>query len=411
MRDNATSYYSFKLKVMPKNNRDTDRCVSTGSRIIASVRGTRPGPTLIVTGSIHGNEPAGTLAAKRIADSIRAKQDSICGEVVLLVGNAQALKQKVRYIDADLNRHWTAENIERAHANRRLTCSETLELGEILQILKETLARTRGDVYFIDLHTTSARGVPFATVGDTLRNRHFALQFPVTIVLGLEEQIDGTLLEYLNERGVITMGLEAGQHDASSSIDNHEAVIWLATVATGNLSRDQLPEYDHHRELLERAGGGARIVEVRYRHAITPEDEFRMEPGFNNFDNVGVGQLLAHDHRGEITAFETGLVLLPLYQKLGEDGFFLGREVKPFWLRLSALLRRLRIGDYSWLLPGVSRDEESRDTFVVNTRIARLLPLQIFHLLGFRKMRWQGGQLVVSKRKYDLQGPEKILLP
>jgi succinylglutamate desuccinylase len=385
-------------------------CLRAGGRIIASVRGEKAGPTLIVISSLHGNEPAGTFAAERLAASLQAKQSVLSGEVVMLIGNTRALKEGVRYIDADLNRHWTRANIEAAVKNVPNACSETVELREILDTLEAVFARARGDVYIIDLHTTSAAGAPFATLGDTLRNRHFALQFPVTILLGIEEQLDGTFLEYVNNLGVVTMGLEAGQHEAPSSVDNHEAVIWLATVAAGNLTREQMPDYDQHRETLHGAGGGARFVEVRYRYAISPAEEFRMDPGFKNFQAVRRGQVLAHDRKGDIDALESGLILMPLYQKLGDDGFFLGREVKPFWLKVSALLRRLRIGDYSYLLPGVKRDSRDADTFLVNTQIARLLPLQIFHLLGFRKRRWRSGQLVVSKRKYDLVGPKSFRL-
>ena len=150
------------------------------------------------------------------------------------------------------------------------------------------------------------------------------------------------------------------------------------------------------------------MIEVRYRHPINPEDQFQMEPYFRNFQPVGRGQVLAKDRRGEITARETGLILLPLYQKLGDDGFFLGREVKRFWLNLSALLRTLKVGDYIHLLPGVRRDRLNENFFIINTRIARILPLQIFHLLGFRKRRWFGKQLVVSRRSYDLAGPTKL---
>src|SRR5262249_26107068 len=153
------------------------------------------------------------------------------GEVVLLRGNTRALKRKVRYIDADLNRQWTADNVRMSElVNRdRSKISEFLEQKELIKAIKEAVGRARGDVYFVDLHTTSAKGQPFATVGDTLRNRNFALSFPVTIVMGLEEQIDGTLLEYLNNLGAITMGFEAGQHDAITSVEHGEALIWNAT--------------------------------------------------------------------------------------------------------------------------------------------------------------------------------------
>jgi predicted deacylase len=383
-----------------------------GEHLIGSVRGSLPGPTLLILGGIHGNEPAGVLAVDRVLARIQERRADLRGEVVLLRGNTRALERKVRYIDADLNRQWTADSVRMSESGNhgRPEMSEPLEQGELFAALRKAVSRARGDVYFVDLHTTSAQGKPFATVGDTLRNRRFALSFPVTIVLGLEEQIDGTLLEYLNNLGAITMGFEAGQHEAITSVDNHEAVIWNAIVATGNLRREDLAELGHCRSLLKRAGGGRRVVEVRHRHAIVPEDGFQMEPGFRNFQPVRRGQVLARDRRGEITARETGLILLPLYQTLGDDGFFLGHEVKQFWLNLSALLRKLKIAHYIHLLPGVRRDPLNEDFLIINTRIARILPLQILHLLGFRRRRWIDRHLVVSRRSHDLSGPTKLIL-
>jgi len=120
--------------------------------------------------------------------------------------------------------------------------------------------------------------------------------------------------------------------------------------------------------------------------------------------------VLAQDRTGEIKACETGLILMPLYQALGNDGFFLVREVKRFWLKLSALLRKLKVGHYIHLLPGVRRDPLNENFLIVNTRIARILPLQVFHLLGFRRLRWTDKYLVVSRRAYDLVGPTKIFV-
>ena len=382
------------------------------THLIASIRGSLPGPTLIIVGGIHGNEPAGVLAAERVRLRMQNRKAVLHGEVVLLRGNTRALGQRVRYVDADLNRQWTKENTRTAELDKQghPEVSEFREQSELLTIAKEAITRARGGIYFLDLHTTSAHGQPFATVGDTLRNRRFAMTFPLTIVLGLEEQIDGTMLEFMNNLGVITMGVEAGQHEAMTSVDHHEAVIWTACAATGNFRRKALPELAESRSLLKRASGGRRVVEVRHRHAIVPEDQFKMEPGFMNFQAIRRGEVLAHDRSGEIKARETGLILLPLYQPLGDDGFFLGREVKRFWLRLSTVVRKLKVGHYVHHLPGVRRDPVNENVLIINTRIARILPLQVFHLLGFRRLRWTDKYLVVSRRAYDLVGPERIFL-
>jgi len=380
---------------------------SAGKHLIGSFRGTHAGPTLIIMGGIHGNEPAGVLAARRVVSKLEELRFTLGGEVVLLAGNTRALERDMRYVDADLNRLWTSENVQKIKAgtSSRGEISEALEQRELLGEIEAAIARARGEIFFVDLHTTSAPGKPFATVGDTLRNRRFALNFPVTIVLGLEEQIDGTLLEYANNLGLITLGLEAGQHLEPASANHHEATIWIACQATGNLGRHDIPEFEAYYSLLARATGGKRVVEVRYRHAISPEENFRMEPGFNNFQPVAKGQVLARDRNGEIASKEKGLVLLPLYQSLGDDGFFVGRRVKRFWLRLSALLRRMRVGDFVHLLPGVTKDPLNDNFIIIDTRVARILPLQVFHLLGFRKRRWSGSRLVVSRRAHDLQRP------
>ncbi len=127
------------------------------------------------------------------------------------------------------------------------------------------------------------------------------------------------------------------------------------------------------------------------------------------FRQSGAGRFWHEIGRGRSKPRETGLILLPLYQTLGDDGFFLGREVKRFWLNLSALLRKLKVGHYIHLLPGVRRDPLNENFLIINTRIARILPLQVFHLLGFRRLRWTDKYLVVSRRSYDLAGPTKLI--
>jgi len=323
--------------------------VRPGEHLIGEFAGGEPGATLIVFGSVHGNEAAGALALQKIAARLPDFAAKLRGRVYLLAGNTRAIERGVRFIDADLNRHWTPENIKNNHPASKIKTrrAEDSEQSELLAMLEPILESARGEVYALDLHSTSAEGVPFATVGDTLRNRAFAQKFPVTILLGIEEQLDGTILEYLNNAGAVTFGYEGGQHFAEKTVRTHEALVWLALVHAGILRREDFAEFERHEEFLRAVTGRPRVVEIRYRHAIDERDEFRMELGFENFQPVRRGELLAHQASGAVYAGETGLILMPLYQKLGEDGFFLGREVAPFWLRLSGVLRKMRVGDYN----------------------------------------------------------------
>jgi hypothetical protein len=113
---------------------------------------------------------------------------------------------------------------------------------------------------------------------------------------------------------------------------------------------------------------------------------------------VRPAQLLAHDVRGEIRADRAGRILLPLYQALGDDGFFLARDVRPFWLSVAAALRRLRLHRRVDWLPGVSVDPTDRNTILVNPAVARWFVTEVFHLLGFRKERQRGDKLAFTRR-------------
>jgi succinylglutamate desuccinylase len=378
-------------------------------RVVGRFRGASPGPVLIVVSAMHGNEPAGPEACRRVLERIEKDRAVFRGEIVFLIGNTRALEVGARFVEKDLNRVWTPEQV-RALSRTTVTgtpVAEDLEQVELLRELDSVLASAAGPVFLLDLHTSSADGRPFLTVGDTLRNQAFARRFPLPKILGLEEQVDGSLLEYLNNRGLVTLGVEAGRHDAPESSEHLESVLWLALAATRQLASADAPDRSRRRKRLARAASGVPpVVEVRHRHPISPRDHFRMEPGFANFDPIERGQLLARDVRGEIRAPEAGLVLLPLYQGQGNDGFFLGREVRPVRLRASAALRRLGIGRLLPALPGVRRHPVRRQVLVVDTRLARWRSLEILRLLGYRKLRRQGALLLVSRRRYDLTPPD-----
>ncbi len=380
---------------------ESQLAISEGEHNAGVFVGRPDGPTLIVIGSLHGNEPGGATALSQLSEDIARVQNKLKGRVYFLAGNTRALARGVRFIDADLNRFWTPQNM--SNISSLTSTAEGMELSELDQTLDGILITAMDEVFVLDLHSTSADGLPFATVGDTMRNREFAQKFPVTILLGIEEQLDGTLLEYLNNAGAVTMGFEGGQHLSERTIENHKAMIWLALTNSGILDSSDNPKLEQYRQQF--AGGANRIFEVRYRHAIGPDDQFEMNPGFANFDTVGRGDVLGVDRNGPVTATESGQMLMPLYQRLGNDGFFIGRKISPFWLWLSGVLRSIGIQKLIHILPGVHRDPADSATLVVNTRVARLFPLQVFHLLGFRRRRWAGDQLIVSRRRNDTNGP------
>jgi succinylglutamate desuccinylase len=283
-----------------------------------------PGPTLIVLGAIHGNEPAGLHALEPLADLVLE-----AGDFVALSGNRAALAEGVRYLERDLNRGWSAAALAELPA-RGLGTAEDDEQRDLLGAIDDAVADARGPVYFLDLHTTSADGHPFVVVGDDPAHRAFAHAFGLPVFLGLVGKLSGALTPFLCTRGITAIAIEGGQNDDEWSVVRHTAAIRIALVECGLLSPASLGPFNLSRRLLEHARASLpREIEIVSRYAITPEDEFVMQPGFSNIHPVRAGTLLARDRHGDIRAPADGLVVMPLYQGQGDDGFFMGRAVAP----------------------------------------------------------------------------------
>ncbi len=387
-------------------------------RVVGRFKGQHPGPKVVFMASLHGNEPAGAVAIGRVLKVLEERQMPFAGEIVGIVGNLKALNADVRYLERDMNRMWTEDLIERAYKPSSGdgpqgpgsgAGAEWEELREAHALLKEELDGCTREAFLVDLHTSSADGVPFACVGDTIRNRSFTRALPIPILLGLEEQLDGALLEYLNNRGVVTMGLEGGQHREPHSIDRHEAGIWISLFSAGCFPGPVPEQVGQGRRLLSEARCNLpSVLEILHRHGLRSGENFEMRPGYENFTKVQQDELLASNQDGEIKSPLRGRIMLPLYQGKGEDGFFIAREIHPFWLRISRMLRIIKVYRLVKRLPGIRRHPSIPHTVIVNKHVARWYSVQLFHLLGYRKRRSNADLLVMTRRAHDQKKPDQI---
>jgi predicted deacylase len=298
-------------------------------RVLGRISGSQTGPTLICVGGLHGNEPAGVSALQRILASLGPRSSDLQGEFLAVAGNRAALAKGRRYISRDLNRSWTPERLSSLRRIGPEAPVEDREQLELQGVLDEALERARGPVLLLDLHTTSGPGVPFSAIKETVANRNFALAWPVPLVLGFGELMEGTFFGYLTERGITSMVFEGGPHQDPSSVDASEEAVWLGLAESGILREVDFPEVAQARaSLASRAREFPPVLEIRHRHPVISGDGFRMRPGFENFQPVSAGELLAHDHLGDIKSPKRGLLLLPLYQKQGDDGFFVIQQAQ-----------------------------------------------------------------------------------
>jgi succinylglutamate desuccinylase len=290
------------------------------------------GPLVVLIGAMHGNETAGVQAIERVKTMLQNEPQvnpafRMRGRVVGLIGNLAAYQQGKRYLDHDLNRLW--HRAEEADASLK-SVQEPYELQELAALKSALLslieAHEHEEVLILDLHTTSADGGIFSIALESERGEAIASAMHAPMVKGLLDGIAGTLLHYLkslNIKGkrITALAFESGMHTDPNSVERAISAVIHALRGMGNIAAQDVEP--RHQDLLKTYGQHLpKVVQLRYVHKIAPESGFAMRPGYKNFQAIGAGEHLADDAHGPITAPCDGLILMPLYQKQGTDGFF-----------------------------------------------------------------------------------------
>lgn len=289
---------------------------------------------LICFGGIHGNEPAGVKALDLVfkmleVEPITNPDFSFRGTLLGIKGNIPALEMKRRYIDKDLNRIWTPEIIQKVTStpSSKLISSEYRELKRILRVLGKEISKENPEkIVFLDFHTTTADGGIFSIVPENEESKAIAGQLHAPVVTGMAHGLTGTTQEYFNEVGrrrkAVGLVFESGQHDDPLSVNRAIAALINCMRTIGCITPESV-ENVHDELLTDFSKNLPKVVQLDYCHKIQKTDKFEMLPGYRNFQKITKGEILAKDKNGPIRAQKDGLILMPLYQRQGEDGFFI----------------------------------------------------------------------------------------
>jgi succinylglutamate desuccinylase len=298
-------------------------------RLIGQMQKGKGGPLLIVSAGIHGNEPAGLLALQELLRELEAQDALLNGRIVALAGNLEGLRRGERFIHRDLNRLWELDQVHHVQAMpKEHLHAEYLDLREMADIIDEALESPHGDFMFLDIHTTSAKGGVFSFCNRIDGALEMAKNTHVPVISNITERLKGTSINYFEERGLAAMGFEAGQNAEPEAVHRAIAAIFIVMEKMGMVDASKLEPYQLFREALnDYAKQLPSVVDLCYRHPVRINDGFLMREGFGNFQPVKQNDLLAEDNHGAIRAKEDGLILMPLYQSQGTDGFFIVKEV------------------------------------------------------------------------------------
>ncbi len=299
---------------------------------------TGPGPRLIVTGAVHGNETAGTRGIERVLSEIDSGRITIDRGSVTFVPVCNPLA------------HAKAQRMGERNLNRRLQPTATPQDNEdrIARVLCGWLAEH--DV-LLDLHSFRSPGQPFVMRGPadntgTLEPfTHAAAEARLAAHVGPSRIVDGWLdayargvaarrargltpgavhedpsygvgtTEFMRSRGGYGVTLECGQHDDPAAPDvAYRAIVQsLSLLGLADLPlAPQAPAF----ECLS-------LDEVVDRHH--PDDRFAA--AWSSFDPLAAGDLIAIRADGsEVRAPQAGAIVFPDASALpGHEWFYLAK--------------------------------------------------------------------------------------
>lgn len=306
--------------------------------------GLAPGPRLLVTGAVHGNEVCGARAIAQLLEEIDNGQFAIeRGSVTFVpVTNPLAYQLRQRTGERNLNRNMAPSAIPQDFEDR---------IANVLCPLLESHDA------LLDLHSFHTGGAPFVMVGP--QNNSGTLEpfsrteeeMQLALHTGAPRIVEGWLetyargvqrraaapvavgnartqtlvidpnygvgtTEYMRSRGGYGVTLECGQHDDPQAIQvaRHAILQTLALLGIASLPLAPVPV---NREIL-------RLVDVIDREHAS--DQFSRE--WRSFDAVQAGEVIGVRQDGaEVKAPTDGFVVFPNpHGDAGQEWFYLAQR-------------------------------------------------------------------------------------
>lgn len=277
---------------------------------------TEPGPHLLVTGAVHGDEPCGTMALRKIIERFNAGRLRLaCGSVTFIpICNPPAFARKQRYIEQNLNRVMRP-------------CAKPCSIEEHLAVvLMREIARCD---WLLDLHSTSAESRPFVfqDYADS-KTRRFAQALGLDhVITGWPEMFatpeaqglnEGDTVSFAHSLGKTGVVVECGSHKNPRASRLAEAVVMRALVFLGLCAGKE-----------NKAKADKKPALVKAMCVKTKKHDGALARAWHHLDKIKKGDVLALYTNGthEVAPYD-GFILLPKAKaSQGQEWFYLGKAL------------------------------------------------------------------------------------
>ena len=258
------------------------------------------GPTLVIFGAIHGDEICGPEAFKRVIPSLQIKR----GSVYFIIGNPEALQQRKRSIDTNLNRLFNADSELKPEVLNTLEYYRSRELFKYLDQADAVL----------DIHSSASQeSRPF--IISEAHSFEIAQILPADIVTsGWDELETGTTDYYMNRRMKNGLVIECGNHHDRKATDIAESAI---KSFLGYFDMIDYKPVVSQKQFMQ--------VKTIYH---TTTNSFRLTKPFADFEPVNRDQIIGFDRNKEVKPeFDGAIIFARNRDRIGAEAFLLAARV------------------------------------------------------------------------------------
>jgi predicted deacylase len=295
------------------------RSSDTGIPYVLSFTASLPGPHIVLTAILHGNEVCGAIALDRL---LRAGIRPNRGRLTFIFANVDAYHRvdrgaaPCRFIDEDMNRVWSPSLLDGKRS------SSELQRARMLRPIIDSAD------FLLDIHSMQ-HGTPLLLSGPLEKGRRLALDlsFPALVVSDAGHAAGTRLRDYGGfgdpARSQNAVLVECGPHDSpkSAEVAVATALRFLSCVGAVQMDRLSLPEFG--------LKGPARLIEVT--DAVTATSRrFRFTAAVSGLERIAkAGTVIARDgDRVIATPYDDCVLVMPADRcQPGQTAVRLGRVV------------------------------------------------------------------------------------
>jgi succinylglutamate desuccinylase len=271
-----------------------------------------PGLHLMIVGSLHGHEPAGTIANVEIHKMfINGQMKLKSGKVTFVLGNPEAFLDNQRFIHKNLNRAFL-DDIEQNVEGKRVSEFRNYFISNPVD-------------YMLDLHSVSSGDFKFVVFFDDpeLRSTAFDLSPVGTHLIVNAQTLPGSLMEEASKYGAKSWVFECGNNSDPQTIEVGKYHIISSMIYFEMMDSDQkLPDLNPSES----------VCVYTVKDYIVPGVGFEfIDPLTTTGSHVHKGQVYARLENGfEYIAAEDYYVVMPDLKPKPNDhdaGFLCTREI------------------------------------------------------------------------------------